>query len=146
MAASSDNRRPHPTVLRGLRGLSRAEPLWIAVSGDCMAPRLKHGDRVAVAPRWWYWPGDVLAVRAWDGRLRVHRLLGWRLRAGRLEWVTGADRAAGNDVPVGRDQILGRVVAVRPQRDLLPIRPADRMRALVRLTRLAACRLVARWT
>ncbi len=146
MPRCPDNRRPHPAVFPGLQALGRHQPLWLAVNGHCMSPRLRHGDRVAVLPAPWYWPGDVLALRAWDGRLLVHRLLGWRWRAGRLEWVTAADNGPGNDVPVGRDQILGRVLATRPARDLLPVAPRDRLRAVARLTRLAAGRLTARWT
>jgi hypothetical protein len=102
-----------------------------------MAPLLADGERVAVAPARLYLPGDVVVFQAADGRLLVHRLLGFRRAAGALACVTRGDGAPCHDAPVPLSRVLGRVVA--PQR----VRPAaaDRLRAALAFLRLAARRL-----
>ncbi|MBV8203289.1 MAG: S24/S26 family peptidase [Acidobacteria bacterium] len=85
----------------------------MTVRGDCMAPRLRDGDRVLVAPAARYWPGDVVAFRTPQGRLALHRLLGYRLCSGRLLCVTRGDRCDRPDSPLTPERLLGRA-AVRP--------------------------------
>lgn len=102
-----------PSLAAGLRELARERPLALTVRGDCMAPRLRDGDRVTVTPARRYWPGDVVAFQTPQGRIAVHRLLGYRLVAGRLAWVTQGDRCASPDPPPGRERWLGRA-AVPP--------------------------------
>ncbi|HEV3077770.1 MAG TPA: S24/S26 family peptidase, partial [Thermoanaerobaculia bacterium] len=75
---------PGARVAAALRELARELPLAVTVRGECMAPRLRDGDRVAVAPARRYWPGDIVAFHTPQGRLALHRLLGYRLAAGRL--------------------------------------------------------------
>ena len=61
-----------------------------------------------------YLPGDVVVFRAAGGGLVAHRLLGYRLRAGRLALVTRGDACPVHDAPVLLEAVLGRVETVRP--------------------------------
>lgn len=117
--------------------MARRRALWMDVTGDCMAPQLNANQRVCVINRRLYWPGDVVAFRAWDGQLLVHRVLGYRLKGGRPELVTCADRASKNDVPIQLDQVIGKVVDVAPPSDLLPISYSCRVQAIIRYYQLA---------
>ena len=104
---------PGARVATALRELARELPLAVTVRGECMAPRLRDGDRVAVAPARRYWPGDIVAFHTPQGRLALHRLLGYRLAAGRLACVTRGDRCGLPDPPLAPERLLGRA-AVRP--------------------------------
>jgi len=98
------------TVLALLReGAGRGE-VRIRVQGSCMSPGIEPGDVVAVRRARWLWPGDVVVFLAADGRLTVHRALGYR--PGR-KWhlLTQADRAAGPDRAVPLERVVGRVVS-----------------------------------
>ena len=97
------------TVVRALRNLAEDAPLELRVSGECMAPLLESGAMVQVVRRPFYWPGDPLVVHAPDGRLLVHRLLGFYPRARRLRWLTQADNARWPDAAVPAERIIGRV-------------------------------------
>jgi hypothetical protein len=115
------------------------KPVEVTVRGDCMAPRFRDGDRVAVAPARVYWPGVVVVFRARDGRLLVHRLLGYRLLSGRLACVTRGDGCPCHDAPVPPALLLGRVVEPGSRRTVA--RPLDRLRSVLAFLRLAARRL-----
>jgi hypothetical protein len=104
---------PGARVAAALRELAREVPLAVTVRGECMAPRLRDGDRVAVAPARHYWPGDIVAFHTRQGRLALHRLLGYRLAAGRLACVTRGDRCSLPDPPLAPERLLGRA-AVHP--------------------------------
>jgi hypothetical protein len=118
-------------LLRGVRELAGERPLAATVRGGSMAPLLADGDRVELAPARWPLPGDVVAFQAGDGRLVVHRLLGYRWAAGGLACVTQGDASPRPDPPVARARLLGRVVA--PAR-ALPT-PSARARALAAFAR-----------
>jgi hypothetical protein len=120
---------PFPVVAAALRDLAWERPLAVTVRGDCMAPGLRDGDLVAVAPARRYWPGDVVAFHTPQGRIAVHRLLGYRLLGGRLACVTRGDNCVRADVPLAPGRLLGRAA--------VPSRPADRARALLALLGLA---------
>jgi hypothetical protein len=120
-------------ILRGARELAGERPLTVTVRGGSMVPLLSDGDRVALAPSRWLLPGDVVAFRAGDGRLVVHRLLGYRW-AGGIAIVTRGDASLDPDPPVARDRLLGKVVG--PE-SILPTFAARR-RALASYLRLAA--------
>jgi hypothetical protein len=104
---------PGSGLAAGLRDLARDVPLEVTVRGDCMAPRMHDGDRVLVAPAARYWPGDVVAFHTPQGRLALHRLLGYRRCAGRLAFLTRGDRCDQPDSPLTPERLLGRA-AVRP--------------------------------
>ncbi|MES1243148.1 MAG: S24/S26 family peptidase [Acidobacteriota bacterium] len=102
----------HPTpeplragVFEALRDLAREGPVEVDVRGSCMAPRIADGQRVRVVAARVYWPGDILAFQSGDGRLRVHRLLGWA--PGGL--VTRGDHCPCHDGAVPAARVLGRV-------------------------------------
>ncbi|HEY4563785.1 MAG TPA: hypothetical protein VIJ36_12450, partial [Thermoanaerobaculia bacterium] len=97
-----------------LRGLAREGPVEVTVRGGCMAPGIADGDRVRVAAARVYLPGDVVVFRAADGRLLVHRLLGYRPWAGGLALVTRGDSCPVHDAPVPRTAVLGRVAGAAP--------------------------------
>jgi hypothetical protein len=101
-------------VFAALRGLAREGPVEVTVRGECMAPLLADGSRARVAAARLYLPGDVIVFRAADGRLLAHRLLGYRLQAGRLALVTRGDACPVHDAPVPLDSVLGRVGEARP--------------------------------
>jgi phage repressor protein C with HTH and peptisase S24 domain len=104
-----------------------------------MMPLLADGERVAVVPARRYWPGDVVVFQAADGRLLVHRLLGFRRSAGALACVTQGDGAPVHDPPVPVSRLLGRVVEPERARASAP----DRWRAVRAYLRLALRRLVS---
>ena len=76
--------------------------------------------------------------------MRVHRVLGYRPRAGGLEIVTQGDHTLDSDLPVPRSEVIGKVRGgdCSPAAVDIPIR--DRVRALLRFFRLAASRLANR--
>jgi hypothetical protein len=106
-----------------LRELARERPLALTVRGDCMLPRLRDGERVEIAPARRYWPGDIVAFATPQNRIALHRLLGYRLAAGRLVCVTRGDRSDTPDTPILPSLLLGRALATPPW--------ADRARALL---------------
>jgi Peptidase S24-like len=127
-----------------LRHLAREAPLTCRVRGSSMAPLLADGDRVEVAARRRYWPGDVLAFEGADGRLVVHRLVGYR--PGRRGWrlVTWGDAAPAADVPVAAVRVLGRVVGGQGSPRVARVSPAWRLRALGRFAAAALAALARR--
>lgn len=114
-----------PQLFEAVRDLAREGPVEITVRGGCMAPVLADGERVQVAAVRFCWPGDLIAFQAGDGRLRLHRVLGYRPWKGRLALVTRGDGCPCHDGPVPLGRVLGRVDA--------PVRLADRLRAVLRL-------------
>jgi Peptidase S24-like len=128
-AAASRVDSPPQAVLPALRDLAGERPIALTVRGDCMAPRLRDGDHVAVAPARRYWPGDVVAFHTPQGRIALHRLLGFRLLRGRLAYVTRGDRSAGADTPMAAGRLLGRAA--------VPASLGERSRAVGALLGLA---------
>jgi hypothetical protein len=124
-----------PAAFAALRDLAREAPVEVRVRGDCMAPGVADGERVRVAARRCYLPGDVIVFRAADGRLAAHRLLGYRPHAGALALVTRGDACPVHDAPVPLAAVLGRVDTLRPTL-------AARGAALLRFVSLAGNRLL----
>jgi hypothetical protein len=126
-----------------VRALAAEAPVEATVRGGSMAPLLKDGDRVAIARARLYLPGDVVAFRAGDGRIVVHRLLGYRLHRGRLACVARGDAAAVSDPPFPLDLVLGRVSRVVSHPGPAPlVSLAARFAAVALYLRLAARRLL----
>jgi hypothetical protein len=121
---------PPPAPLRpvhfdALRDLAREGAVEVTVRGSCMAPRIADGERVRVAAARIYLPGDVVAFQAGDGRLRVHRLLGYRPWGPGIALVTQGDHCPCHDGAIPLNRLLGRIAQ--------PVRFADRLRAVLRL-------------
>jgi hypothetical protein len=119
-----------PAVFAALRSLAREGAVEVTVRGGCMAPLLADGGRARVAAARVYLPGDVVVFRAADGRLIAHRLLGYRLHAGRFALVTRGDDCPVHDAPVPLAAVLGRV-------EMAPPSAALRLRSAFRFLRLA---------
>jgi hypothetical protein len=118
-----------PELFEALRELAREGPVEVTVRGSCMAPRLADREQVRVVAARVYWPGDVVAFQAGDGRLRLHRLLGYRPLRGGVALITRGDRCPCHDGAVPIDRLLGRVVE--------PVRLRVRLRAVLAALRLA---------
>ena len=120
-----------------LRALAAELPLPVRVSGSCMAPALNDGEVVGVAPARFYLPGDVIAFRhAGTGRLRLHRVLGWRPQGLKWALVVQGDRCATHDGPVAVEHVVGKVRSVEGEL-LLQVTTRDRLWALRRWLSLA---------
>jgi len=98
------------TINSALQLLAQDGELSIRISGNCMQPLIKDGALVSVKQQAFYWPGDILVKRGFDGQLVAHRLIGIFPRKGRWYFVSRADSAAKADVPVPGTQIIGRVL------------------------------------
>ena len=81
----------------------------LQVDGVCMAPLLNPGETVVVRRQRLYWPGDVLVFVGYDGRLYVHRMLGYVLNPWRVRLLTKADRGSRPDMLVQPEHVVGRV-------------------------------------
>lgn len=84
-------------------------PVRLEVTGHSMSPFIRSGDVVTIEPLPGRRPalGEVIAV-ATEGRLRIHRLVGWdRGRA-----LARGDVAAAADPPASPDDLIGRVTLV----------------------------------
>lgn len=113
------------------------EPLELVVAGHCMSPALECGDRIRVARKRAYLPGDVVAFRRGDDRLLVHRVLGYTLSRQGLRLVAKGDHLAREDEPVLLASVVGRVVASRgiALRTPLSLRAGSLLRFLGALAR-----------
>jgi len=84
-----------------------------AITGNSMAPLIRHGDMVVIehgdVP---LRIGDVVVVKR-QGTIVAHRLVHSEMEEGRERFLTRGDACGGIDPPVGRDQIIGKVVEVR---------------------------------
>ncbi len=106
-------------AFEALRDLARDGGVEVDVRGSCMAPRIADGQRVRIAAARVYWPGDILAFQSGDGRLRVHRLIGYTPRG----LVTRGDHCPCHDGAVPAGWVLGRVEE--------RVRIGDRLRAMM---------------
>ena len=91
----------------------RGEETTCPVSGDSMAPIVRHGDLVIIRHgERKLRRGDIVLLRQ-GGSLLVHRLVARRkTRAGEFLYTKG-DRSGTCDPPVRPDQVLGRVIEVQ---------------------------------
>ncbi len=128
-----------------LRALASWEPLDLIVGGDCMSPLIRSGERVRVLGARVYLPGDIIAFRRRDGRLLVHRVLGytWHRTRG-LEVMAKGDHLSREDDPVGLDSVLGRVVDCENGELATPAR--QRCRSAVEYLRTILRRSARTWT
>ena len=114
----------------------------LTVTGRCMEPALRHGEKVHLVDTARRQPrvGDVVLARQKEG-LRLHRLVwGPPLARPGSVWRTKADRGRRLDPPLQKDDVLASVDAVegRPRS-----RPRRAGRALLSLAGGIAARLRA---
>ncbi|MCA9582478.1 MAG: hypothetical protein KC416_11835 [Myxococcales bacterium] len=106
--------RLRPKIVRMLTDLAREEPVALGVSGRCMEPAIESGSVVSIEGQTVYFPGDVVAVRLPDGRVVLHRFLGYRPLGARLGVVTCADNARIPDAAAPASSVIGKVKGSRP--------------------------------
>ncbi len=89
--------------------LARTQMVWVREATDSMAPLVRAGDRLRLAPadRRHIRPGSLVAFCS-EARLVVHRVLA----SGPAGVVTKGDALSRRDGPVSWDAVVGRVVAV----------------------------------
>jgi len=97
-------------TLVALRELAAEAPVTVTVAGDCMTPTLRSGDRVRVIRAKVLWPGDIVTFQRADGRLLVHRMLGYTLGSHGLSLLARGDHLSREDEPVRLDRVVGRVI------------------------------------
>ncbi len=124
--------------LAGLMGavLEKGKPFRFEARGESMHPAIRDGDVVTVVPRGGRPPrtGDIVAfVHPETGGARVHRIVG--VEDGR--YFLKGDNALGADPAIGRDGILGFVVALERDGRRRPLEPSFLAAALARLSRSA---------
>ena len=110
--------------------------LWKKVTGASMAPTLRDGDEVLLAPvSTLPAPGDVVAARR-PGGVVLHRVV----RSSTSAVVMRGDACLEEDPPLHPRNVLLRAVSLRRNGRTLPIpaAPTRLHRALSRLTRLLA--------
>jgi hypothetical protein len=120
--------------------LSAFPHVRLTVTGRCMEPALRHGDKVHLIGAGRRRPrvGDVVLARQKDG-LRLHRLVwGPPLSATGSPWRTKADRGLLLDPPLAAGDVLASVEAVEGRPGARPRRAG---RALLSLAGGIAARL-----
>jgi len=80
-----------------------------------MKPLLSDGETVTVFSGPFYWPGDILFFRQPGGELRLHRLIGYRLKGRALELITRGDRSDSFDTPIRLHDVVGKVRVWGPE-------------------------------
>lgn len=133
------------TIDTALQSMARDGELSIRISGNCMQPLIKDGALICVRKQSFYWPGDILVKRGFDGQLMAHRLIGFFPRKGRLYFVSRADSAANADVPVTGSQIIGRVSGGECAESVVLVPVLYRIKAVGQFGWLVAKRLAYRF-
>jgi len=131
-------RRPFLRAAPALAALASAAPVEVTVTSGSMAPLIRAGARVAVAPCARYRTGDVLVFANSAGDLAVHRLLGRRRAGGAWHFVTRGDAAPHPDGLVAPERVVGRVVGGDCDTRAFAVPLPDRARAAWRFLRYVA--------
>jgi len=128
-------------IVTALREEARQREIVIRVVGDCMAPLLAPGAEVQIRSSRFYWPGDVVAFASRAGELTLHRLVGYRLRRGRLAAITMPDNELRPDASIPLAKVLGKVCGGDCDQRAVEIPWSDRRRALARFVRAVGERI-----
>lgn len=108
-------------------GFSEWDAATLTVSGNCLAPHLRDGERVRLEPARLRPPrfGDVVLTQQ-PGGLRLHRLV-WPLSGlGTACFRTKADRSPCLDAPCAPDALLATVAGVERGASLVATRSVPR--------------------
>jgi len=112
--------------------LASVPQVRLTVTGRCMEPALRHGEKVLLvgASRRRARLGDVVLSRQRDG-LRLHRLVwGPPLARPGSPWRTKADRGLRLDPPLAAADVLASVASVEGRPSARPRRAARALRSL----------------
>lgn len=107
-----------------------------------MEPSLKDGNRVQLRSSSWYWPGDVLVVRAGNSGLVAHRCIGAYRKKGEWRWLTQADSAPRPDRSVTLAGIFGKIVGGDCAPEIIRVPSTRRILAFWRFVRCATRRII----
>ena len=77
-----------------------------------MRPCLDDGEAVRILDRGALLPGDIVAYCDDDGRMVLHRLIGWYRRNGSWRLLLQADSARRPDRGIPRERALGKAVDI----------------------------------
>lgn len=138
MSPAAQGAEPGARAARLLRELAAEMGVELPAAGTCMAPVVVAGERVRLERARCYWPGDLIAYRAENGRLLLHRVIGWRPTARGWRLLTQADNAARPDGALDPRHVIGRLVERDGHRVVVPL--GDRLRAGGRLLRFVLTR------
>ena len=130
------------TIHRGIRELACSVPVRFRVRGHCMAPLIDEAAEVEVAPAPVYLPGDIILFRSGAGRLKLHRLLGYRWHEHQWKLVTRGDAAPIHDDPVALDQVVGKFRRGKGAQGAARVPLSDRIKALAAFSRIVCRRLI----
>ena len=100
------------TIRQGFSGESR---LRLIINSSSMTPMLRPGDAVVVQPVVWsaLYPGDLVVVHC-GGELITHRLISMD----KDNLITKGDSSAYPDMPIPKDEFMGRVAAIERKGDV----------------------------
>ena len=137
---SADAVVPYELIACALVAMAGEEDLKLRARGTCMEPSIGDGEELTLSAVRLPWPGDIVAALDELGRIRVHRLLGYRpcWRGGRpfLALVTRADNVRAIDTPVPLARLIGRVERIGERRPTIQV--DDRLKAIAAFLRGAA--------
>ena len=121
--------------------LTKGAVVRLRADSHSMTPFVRAGDVVTLEPlRGRPRLGDVVAVATADGRLLVHRLIGWQGE----QALTRGDVADHSDAPVPLEAVLGLVTRVERGARSVRLGPGVERRAIAFLSRAGLLRLLAR--
>jgi signal peptidase I len=119
--------------------------LRLSVRGSSMVPTILPGDVLIIERADVREMGDgeiVLCARG--NRFVIHRLLGRAEPGGGPRWITRGDALKENDPPVGRDDVLGRVMRIeRKGKSWNPPKPSSSARLVQWLVRHSGALMTA---
>jgi len=129
-------------IAESLGGLAALSDLTIRVSVRCMSPVIPEGAELRVRRHRLYWPGDVVVFRRHDGRLLVHRVIGWYYRESRWKLMTRADNASSADAAITAEHIVGAVSHVNGAAWRVPL--PHRLHAINQFAGISLARIIGR--
>jgi signal peptidase I len=111
--------------------LQQGESIVVNISGSCMEPELRDGDRVTIESRSHYFPGDIVAYFSpYQETWLVHRFLGYVYADHGWKFMLMADTANKPDILVRKENIIGKAIAT--ESDACPVRFSRRFQAITR--------------
>lgn len=91
----------------------RGEKSTCSITGNCMSPMIRDGDSLVIEHgNQDVHMGDVVVYGAL-GKFYSHRIVRIEYRGGKESFLLKGDRSSVFDLPISRDQILGKVIEVR---------------------------------